>query len=496
MRLFFFIALILFSSIIDAENWNTPSLEHVNVIIYRDGYNSKKTNEVFVSAVNSTVHGIEGKNNFNNPIFIEYNFLDFPFSQKSIRMSGVLGIFNNPSMSQSLNAVGSVSNLMRDGIYRIMHKSDRRKRFYLSAALLSDALLYLPMPLTSGWLHEEYHRSVLTKHGGSSYNEMNSFPIGKSLISVMHASDEDLIRLKSESPQDMTRLAAAGIEGEALLANKINREAFFYNKKSISFLPLMATLNSCIYVMMSSSRNVDKMIDEELMNEGSNISKRDILGIDFLSYTYDLFRPYESYVDRGIHPSGIGVNRYIKKAQLSNEELKYLKTQGFLQFINFLNPISFQFNSFDINFLDNDSDVRANLYLNHWLTSFGYDISATALLHFGKDNYTITFHNYANRYKWFPGIELETYKYLIGEQKIRNPFPVSARLMAWLQPYNELFFSKEAHIGGLFELKSYFPINKYLSSYFSIVAKTKGWVAGNVYQESNISCSFGLQAQF
>ncbi len=432
----------------------------------------------------------------NCPILLDYNFVDFPFSKNSIELSGALGLIKNPSMSQSFNVASSLNSLAREGLYRLMANNPSTKRFYKTAAFSVDILLYMPIPLTSGWMHEEFHRAILAKHGGNSYNEMNDFPITKSLISVLNVKDDDLVRLKSESPQDMVRMSEAGIEGEYLLANNINKNVFFYNSKSISFTPLIIALNSSMYVQMCSGKNIDKETDAMVEAEGSNVNKRDLVGLDFLSYTYDLFRPDEPYQGRGIHPSGVGLNRYIKRSQLTSHELSYLKRLGFLQLINYLNPISFQFKSFTIGVGKNGDPIRANLYFNHWLTSFGYDISATALLKNNNHNYVFSVHNYANYDEWFPGIEIETYNYLLGENRLKKPIPVSARVMGWLQPRNGLFYSRKASLGGMIEVRGYYPISKYFSPYISVTAKTNGWVAGNIYLESNLSGSFGLQAIF
>lgn len=432
-----------------------------------------------------------------HPIVLDYPLLDYPFINKSTYLSGLTGIFTNPSMSQSLNIATSVNNLKREGIYRLKTKKTLIRQNYSLFVSIADLITFLPIPLTSGWMHEEFHRAVLSKHGISSYNDMNDFPITKTLINVSHISDDDLIRLKSESPQDMVRLSEAGIEGQYLMSNNINKEAFFSNTKSISFTPLYSNLNSILYVLICSKKSYsDQVIDDEIKSEGNNIAKRDAVGLDFLSYTYDLFRPNERYESRGIYPSGVGINRYIKYSQLTKEEQRYLKQQGLLQLINLINPISLMLNSFDTGGNVNGDKTRANLYFNHWLTSFGYDISSTGLLHYNKNNYAFTFHNFVNHARWMPGVELETYDYMIGRGVIKKPIPVTARVMAWLQPEDQLFFSKYAQLGGLIEAKIQYPLSKYINPYISVTAKTNGWVAGNVYLEKNVSCSFGLRSCF
>jgi hypothetical protein len=432
----------------------------------------------------------------SSPIIFDYNFVDLPFSNKSMELSSIKGLITNPSMDQSLNITTSVNSLTRELLYRSMAKKASIKRYYIPTVYLVDYITFLPLPLTSGWLHEEFHRAILAKHGGNSYNEMNDAPISKALISVLDVKDEDLIRLKSESPQDMVRMSEAGIEAEYLMANNINKMAFYYNRKSISITPILNALNSALYVVMCSSKNIDKETISANNIEGADVKKRDLVGLDFLSYTYDLFRPNEPYQNRGIHPSGIGIDRYIKRSQMTTDELSYLRQQGFLQLLNLLNPISCMYTSFTLSKNKNGDDTRANLYLNHILTSFGYDISTTALLHHDMNNYALTLHNYANHERWMPGVELETYNYQFGKTILKKPIPVTARAMIWVQPEDQLFFSKKGKVGGLLEVKVHYPVSPYIQPYFTVTTKTNGWVAGNVYLESNFSASFGLRTYF
>lgn len=458
------------------------------------GFVNENTNRLFVS------DSLKAPNTFQNkasrsPIILDYNFLDFPFSNKSIELSGIGGLFANPSMSQSLNMASSFGSLTREGLYRYMKGKGAGKKFS-KYVMLIDFVTYFPIPLSSGWMHEEFHRSVLAKHGGNSFNEMNNFPIFKSLISVLEVKDIDLVALKKNSPSDMVRMAEAGIEGEYMLANKMNKIAFYYQSKSKSFMPLLATFNSSLYVLLCSGKSLDTAHDKLYKSEGDNIAKRDLLGLDFTSWVYDLFRPDEPYENRGIHPSGVGIDRYIKRSQLTHRELSYLKQQGFLQLINFINPMSLFHISYTIQEKENGDDTRANLYFNHWLAPFGFDISTTGLLHYNHHNYAFTLHNYANYNKWFPGIEIETYDYLIGEGQWKRPIPVTARAMLWIQPEKQLFFAKNGAVGGFVETKIYYPVSKHIQPYISVSAKTNGWVQGNVYLEKNIGCEFGLRAYF
>lgn len=460
-----------------------------------EGFGNESANRLLLTDSLKPPKAFQNKES-RSPIILDYNFVDFPFSKYSMETSGIGGLFANPSMSQSLNISSSFYSLTREGLYRVMTKNSSIKRYYRPTAMMVDLLTYLPIPLTSGWMHEEFHRSVLIKHVGNSFNEMNNFPIFKSLIFVFDVKDQDLIALKKNSPSDMVRMAEAGIEGEYLLANNINKMAFYSNAKSKSLLPLLVLFNSSFYVIISSAKSIDNEYDKLYKSEGENIAKRDLVGLDFTSWVYDLFRPDEPYENRGIHPSGVGIDRYIKRSQLTHRELSYLKQQGYLQLINFINPLSLFQTSFTIQEKENGDDTRANLYFNHWLSPFGFDISTTGLLHYNHHNYAFTLHNYANYYKWSPGLEIETYNYLLGEGKLKRPIPVSARAMLWVQPGKQLFFAKNGVLGGFVETKIYYPINKHIQPYISVSAKTNGWVQGNVYLAKNFGCEFGIRSYF
>lgn len=428
------------------------------------------------------------------PIIVDFTIIDLPFSTKSIDVSGTKGLITNPSMTQSLNISSSFYSTTTEGLYRVMDKSP--KALYLLASVGLGTITTLPVPLTSGWMHEEYHRAVLMKHGGDSYNDMNKFPINSEFISVSHVKDQDIVNVKNSNAPDMVRMSEAGIEGEYVLGNTLNNRAFFYNAKSYCFAPLLSAINSILYVRSCSSKEADVSTIDFNLQEGDDVKRRDLVGLDFLSYTYDLHRPDEPYQNRGIHPSGVGIDRYIKQSQLRSHEKSYLKQQGNLQLINLLNPISLWFTSFTISRNANGDDTRANIYFNHWLTSFGYDISTTGLLHYNKNNYAFTLHNYVNYYGWMPGMEVETYEYKVGANKSREPLIVSARAMVWLQPREQLFFSKRASLGGLIEAKIAYPLKKHFNPYISITAKTNGWVAGNVYLNQNISVALGVRGYF
>jgi hypothetical protein len=41
---------------------------------------------------------------------------------------------------------------------------------------------------------------------------------------------------------------------------------------------------------------------------------------------------------RGTHPSGVGIDRYVKYSDLTGEEQDFLKKQAYLSLLNFIDP--------------------------------------------------------------------------------------------------------------------------------------------------------------
>ncbi len=75
--------------------------------------------------------------------------------------------------------------------------------FWKYLALGAFDYLTMTVPIGAAWVHEEWHRAVMTSHKISSFNEVNAWPWTSSgTIAVDHVTDEDLIRLKRDNPAD------------------------------------------------------------------------------------------------------------------------------------------------------------------------------------------------------------------------------------------------------------------------------------------------------
>lgn len=399
--------------------------------------------------------------------------------------------YNSPSMQQSLAISATFYNSMNYFLSAMninWFKNDFLNYLTESTIFVTAELLSSYIPLGDAWLHEEFHRSVLTNNFVSSYDQVNDFPFFRELISVNRVTDDDLIRFKLNNPQDFVRLSAAGIEGEYLLTHKLESQNFFYNQKQPYFtFTLMWTINSFYYVWFCHTDKAEVSTNEVNVEDGADMAIRDFTGLDFLAWTYDLYNPYEPYENRGIHPSGVGIDRYIVPSDLSAEQLKYLKKQGYLQMINFLSPMLIGINRIPMMF--RGDDAYFNFAARHLLTSFGDDISFYFFFQQDKLNLISGLHLYQNQEMNLPGIELEVVDYDLELEKFK--IRSSVKTLVWAQPENLLFADNNAKIGGLFSVKMKIGKEKFFP-YVEFIGKTKGWVAGYESQNENFSFRAGL----
>jgi hypothetical protein len=429
--------------------------------------------------------------------------LDLPYQFDAAKTVGTHLTFGNffkgyanPGMHQSLELSTDLYTAAHYGIYQLFRTEPGKpqgwgKRFLYALTLCSSDIILTYAPGFDGWEHEEYHRAVMSRFHVNSFNDMDKFPLGAELINVSHVTDADLIRFKQESPADFNRMQVAGIEGEYLLIERLQRNNFFYNQH----LPHevfygFTTLNSILYVQICSDpREADPMTDEENAKENT-IAVRDFTGLDFLGWTRDLFRPSEPYTARGIHPSGIGINRYTKTTDLTSEELSYLKTQGVLQWLNVISPMMVGIQSIKLS----DNGLYGNFLIRDYLTSFGNDISCNVFLMNPKYKFVFAYHSYQNYNRSYPGIEAQLIDF---EQKIcSKSISISPRVLLGWQPLHQEFKTNNASFLGLAECKVELKTKGFLHPFTELSVKSKGWVAGNEFLNNNFSCRMGIVCEF
>ena len=334
-----------------------------------------------------------------------------------------------------------------------------------SVALFDLAVdVFFPLPLSDTWVHEEFHRAVLGNRGVASFDDVYHFrPIPES-IAVSHVRDDALVRMRREHPADFVRAHAGGIEGEHALVLRLEREHFFEGTTSWNLpLYMLAKVNSIAYIASGATSEANHLTDQWERDEGSHVSRRDFTGHDFTAWVYDLFRPYEPYQARGLHPSGVGIRRYIRESDLTDAERAYLRRQGKLAVINLLDP-----NLIDLN------GRRFNVAAGHLLTPFGYSIDADVFVRHPR--LFVVLHDYVNHERSFPGMEAT--------------FDQRFRIALWKQPDHSMFRDRNGRLGGLVSAR--FQRRRWFAE---LEAKSAGWVEGNVHLDRSISVRAGFSGE-
>jgi hypothetical protein len=358
--------------------------------------------------------------------------------------------FHAPSMEQAVSWTAA--------FYDTSHRAIRRHWEIVLFDLAVDA--GLPLPLSDTWVHEEFHRAVLQNRGVASFDDVYKFRLAASSTAVSHVSDDNLVRMKRDHPADFVRAHEAGIEGEHAMVLRLERQHFFDGATSWNVpLYLLVKLNSIAYIASGSTSEANRLTDQWERDEGTDVSRRDFTGHDFTAWVYDLFRPDEPYTARGIHPSGVGLRRYIRQSDLTDAERRYLHRQGRLAVLNLLDP-----NLVDL------SARRFNAAAAHVLTPFGYTIDVNTFIH---PKLFIALHDYVNHEHSFPGAEAAL------EDRVR--------IALWKQPAHQLFRDRSGRLGGLVSVRVH-----HRKFFAEVEAKSAGWVEGNVHLDRSISVRAGV----
>lgn len=396
------------------------------------------------------------------------------------------GGYTVPSMRQSL----AWSTSLYENMHRfIAGTTEEEPVFWRYAALAGFDIVMNYIPLGSAWMHEEWHRAVMSRRDISSFNEVYTFPFFDEVIAVSNVSDTDLMRLKDDHNPDMVRLSAAGIEAQAAQNLHISRHHFFDDSRSFDTpLLVMNAMTNTIYLGLCSSSEANRVTREQQIAEGADIGKRDFTGLDCNAWVYDLHRPDEAYTARGTHPSGVGVNRYIDHAKLTDAERRYLRRQFALSFLNFANPLFVGKESFEGSFFGRA--MHWNASLGHTLTSFGYVVDARLFLREDDDKYAFTLHNgFAQRY--FPGVTAE-----IIDQPVGDGFFLSGALTLWGQPTDQRLDAAGRQWMLDASTQFAFQWTRQTFTYFGVQAKTPGWKMGDPYLDGNVSVWTGFKTSF
>ena len=416
--------------------------------------------------------------------------LDLPFNARGF-----------PSMRQSQDLTFAVGRLSTFGLGKGFDRLEYRDPGLAMGLGVGTAYVAAGLTLfATFWMHEEWHRAVMSNRGVSSRNgfyHRESWSNG--LISVDRVSDEDLGRLKSDHPADTARLMMAGIESQVLLTQRFSDDAFAYGERGRWYGPMytsrawtfpimqLTLMSNVVYHAQCGGSSSDDVTDEENRARLA-VASRDFTGLDCTAFAYDLHRPDEPYADRGPHPYGEGIDRYRSWEDLSGRERRFLRTQLGLSVLDVLNPHLFGIDGFRLGRSDVD---RWNVMVGHSLTPFGYTINARAQIKWRWLLGFFALRNGINARGWFP-----TVSGTIADLRLwYAPVSLDVRADLWLQPEELRYDAARPKPGGLLAPAIHWLLGEHASLDLGLDLKTEGYVPGNVFLDRNLSVRLGATAR-
>ena len=386
-----------------------------------------------------------------------------------------------PSIAQALGATQSFYELSHYALQEIFKDNKRATAISIVAFDIVSSWL----PLGNSWLHEEWHRAVMSHNGFSSHNGIYDFEFSD-VIKVTDVTDEQLTRLKAESPADFVRMSSAGLEAQTVLTGELERSAFFFRTPVwIQPIILLNTLNTVGYLHTCAGTEANTITADANAVDGSDVAARDFTGLDCNAWVYDLFRPTEPYDVRGTHPSGVGIDRYRDYDDLTDEERAYLRHQRNLSLLNFVDPFLFGREYFRYH------DLQWNAALRHTLTPFGYALGSDFFVRHTDQRWHGTLNVYSNDELTTAGIDVTCRDMPLVW--FGMPLRIAPRFALWQQPDELLFRSGHAKTGGLLGLRVAAERQRRWQPYLEVETKSAGWVMGNVDLDAATSFRVGVE---
>jgi hypothetical protein len=344
------------------------------------------------------------------------------------------------------------------------------KRFvYYGGVATADYLLYLlPVPISYVWMHESFHRAGMTHMGLKSHINF-AFPAG---AYTMNDSGGDVYSY------DLPRTIEAGIEGEYLLVEKMQRNNFFYDQGMFNeFLYWLTNYQAWMYAYIP------------FMQEGMTMTvegEEQEVSADSLQWAYYLFHPEGTVSGDPDDDAVIGLSAF------KDNEKKFLKNRVLWSLVNLASPMMFGIRSIP---LGRDTGLYGNFALRQFYTSFGTDLSVNVYLKKAPFNMVFAYHSYMNYEHYFPAIEAELVDFPVQVMP-KFGLLLSPRVLLGIQPRDQEFMTDDPEFFALAGCRVDFAVSKHFFPYLDLSAKTDGWVAGNEFLERNISVKAGVSARF
>lgn len=393
-----------------------------------------------------------------------------------------------PSMQQSLELTWSLYRLGELGNQATMRRlfPDHEGLQLGVGIALSWTLPWFPL---NGWMHEEWHRAVLTRNGVASFNGMwlpSNWAAG--LVAVSRLSDQELAAFKADNPAGFVRMSSAGMEGQQALV-RLGGDLVFEEADRHVFGPFWTAdswmagtlvnqeLQNLFY--LSACLEASDALTEDINGGEPTMPPRDFTGLDCDGWAYDLARPDEPYADRGPHPSGNGIDRYRSWSDLGPTEQDWLKRARGMYLLNALNPNLFGVNQIRL------GPARFNASVSSTLTPWGQAVELHTLWALGERTLVVDAGSGWNKAAAQPAVGVAL------RQQPAGGLTVDVEARVWLQPHTLLWAEEDRQPGGRLALELRHPVGP-VDLRLQAEAKSPGWVLGEEALETQVGANAGL----
>jgi hypothetical protein len=326
------------------------------------------------------------------------------------------------------------------------------------------SLLFLPL------MHEEGHRSVLTREGIGSVSSPYFF--NKELAAYVNGvRDAELQNLRDTKLPVYIRMHTSGVEASYALSLRSNA-LLSWNQEAMSVLWIeyfMRKADIFSYYVMGLFKT------DAVTKEEQNELNRDIVGHDIYGAIRHLHRPDMEFY------------RYTSYDDLTGEEKRFVKRAGWRSLVHLVDPVLWGKNGFVTK-----SGSKVNFALGYSMAPFGDFIDQ----HFWWATQRLNMHfylrEYENRQTWFPaaGVEfsnLNPFKWLL----------VDVALHGWQQPKNLDFSTATGLLGGAVDATLKYKLsagseNVSFSLNAGLTAKTQGFLLEEMALGNHVGLRFGV----
>jgi hypothetical protein len=382
---------------------------------------------------------------------------------------GFFDSYTHPDMETSLAVTSDVYSSFHFGMKKLrdlMGQDAYWKRFVYHGAIGAGDLLLFLLPPGYVWMHESFHRAGFTHMGLRSHIKY-ALPAGAYTI---NDSGGNIYQY------DLPRAIEAGMEGEYLLIEKMQRNNFFYEQgMSNEFLYWLANLQAWSYAYTPFLQEGMTMVVE---------GKEQEVSADSILWAYYLFYPEENITMDSEDDEVIGLS------DLKDNEKEFLENRVLWSLVNLASPMMFGIRSIPL-----WAGFSGNFALRQFYTSFGTDLSVNVYLKKAPFNMAFAYHSYLNYDNYFPAVEAELVDYPVHFTP-KFSLLLSPRLLLGMQPKDQEFMTADPEFFALAGCRVDFAVSKHIFPYLDLSAKTDGWVAGNEFLERNISLKAGVSMRF